>query len=111
MYSVYLLMFPNGRGYVGATKDVKKRLRQHWYSSKAESELLVHQAIREQGWPKVVVDVLYRCETKKQAIYEETRLIDKLGTKHPNGYNECWDVTSLAVQSIRTRSGSVLARL
>jgi group I intron endonuclease len=76
---VYVLHFPNGKRYVGISKNVTRRLKWH-----GERQSLVGNAIRKHGRPEV--QVLIECSTV-DAKEIERRLISLWQTQAPRGYN------------------------
>ncbi len=84
MAQLYILEFPNGKGYVGITSFGHRRFTMHKASARAGSNLLVHKAIRKYGEPTL-------CQLFEGTIEEmaalEFELIAELGTQMPNGYN------------------------
>lgn len=100
---VYKLVFPNGKIYVGKSKEISKRL--HLYERKlfgawdgsAESSAL-YDAIREYGLDSIVIDILFRVNSASGADWRkdldyalgivEMRWIKELDSANPKvGYN------------------------
>jgi len=61
---------PDKDGYIGITKNLKKRCREHKRSARKGSSYPVHAAIRKYGWGNLKVEVLFQgtleeCKTKE----------------------------------------------
>lgn len=84
VYKVYVLTFPNGKRYVGMTRqNIKKRWRSTGYKSQ-----IMKDAIAEQGWENVAKEVVAENLDLKQAGDMECALIDKYKTLDRDyGYN------------------------
>lgn len=82
---VYLLTFPNGKCYVGITRDMKKRLREHIRNSTEKRNAALFNAIRKHGIPKM--DAIAVVPTYEEAFAMEKAKIGELGTLAPGGYN------------------------
>lgn len=88
MAEVYLLSFPNGKGYVGRTKKtVAQRFRGHCRSARHGSLCPVHSAIRKYRPERVVVRVLASGIPWSKTASSERHWIRKLATMTPGGYN------------------------
>ena len=84
MAELYVLEFPNGKGYVGITSFGHRRFTMHKASARAGSRLLVHKAIRKHGEP--TCSFLFSGTIEEMAVLE-VELIAELGTLMPGGYN------------------------
>lgn len=85
-YKVYMHTFPNGKKYVGITKqDVKRR----WRNGKAYCQnIRMTNAIKKYGWDNIQHDVLAENLTEEQAAEIEIFLIKELDLLNPKkGYN------------------------
>ena len=81
--TIYLLTFPNGKGYVGQTiQPMRKRLRQH----RSKKAYAVGAAWAKYGKPEVVV-LAEGLETQAELDRAEELLIAGMGTMAPRGYN------------------------
>ena len=80
--TIYLLTFPNGKGYVGQTINLEQRLRQH----RSRNAYAVGKAWAKHGEPEVVV-LAEGLETKAELDRAEVLLIAGMGTLSPRGYN------------------------
>ena len=77
----------NGKGYVGYTSDIKRRMRQHKDAAAKRKGQAIHAAIRKYGWESFVVEELYRSEDKQQTLDMEDHFINLHETKGVKGYN------------------------
>ena len=83
-YTVYEHVFPNGKRYIGITKQDPER---RWAGGKGYKDCpKMQQAIAKYGWGSVLHNILYEGLTKAEAELEEIRLIKELQTID-NGYN------------------------
>ena len=69
--------------YVGCTK---RRLKQRWREHKRANSLL-GQRMRHLGLKSFKIRVLAKLQDTKNMYRLERYYINKLNTKHPNGYN------------------------
>jgi len=90
-YQLYKITGPDGRGYIGCTRQaLKKRRRQHWYDS---TRLKPHcselqAAMREHGVASFEIGLLcYVVGSEKAALKREQELIELHGTLYPQGFN------------------------
>ncbi len=97
-HAVYRLTFLNGKGYIGVTVDLKRRLTEH-----ERADTLVGSAIRKHGAP--VLHVLAIC-TKNYAYALEFEAIGWLDTLAPAGYN----LAEGGIGSLPGRKVSVITR-
>ena len=75
----------NGKQYIGQTRRLVQRLRQH---KNAHSKCTaLHSAIRKYGWEAFSVAVLAETYTVAEIDELEFQFIRKLNTLSPNGYN------------------------
>ena len=75
----------NGKQYVGITKRVPEK---RWgYNGARYGDQPLGRAIEKYGWDNFTHEILTTGLTKAQAEEEEKRLIKKLNTLVPNGYN------------------------
>lgn len=84
-YTVYMHRFPNGKVYVGITKQP---VEERWRNGEGYKAQLVHRAIEKYGWDNIEHIVLASCLSKKDAEAMEIRLIKEFKSTRPeNGYN------------------------
>ena len=91
MYTIYRISFPNGKFYVGLTKDLQNRIRQHRYrgtKSSSSKRLAVNRAIAKY---KIVFDIIEvvtsLCEAKAREIHHIEVLNTYINAVNSNGYN------------------------
>lgn len=89
---VYCLDFPNGKNYVGKTKDLGKRMQVYEkFPDSSNKEL--SSAIREYGWDNIDIRILVELKVSDAISLElclsilEIRYIREMNTIMPNGYN------------------------
>jgi hypothetical protein len=89
---VYCLDFPNGKSYVGKTKDLGKRMRVYEkFADSCNKELSF--AISEYGWDNIDIRILVELKVSDAVSLElclsilEIRYIREMNTIMPNGYN------------------------
>lgn len=78
-HAVYHLSFLNGKGYIGVTTDLKRRLWEHEHR-----DTLAGRASRKYGTPKL--QVLAVC-LGEYAYELERKAVAAFKTLHPDGYN------------------------
>lgn len=91
-YCLYLHVFPNGKLYVGITKDIKARWRANGYYYKNQPKLW--RAICKYGWGNILHIVAKDGMTREEAEEAERVMIATLGTIE-NGYNSAIGGNSL----------------
>lgn len=85
-YCVYALIFPNGKYYVGITKDIKDRWRSNGILYKKQ---LVGRAIKKYGWNNICHEIIASNLTKEEACNFEKLLIAKFNLNNTQyGYNK-----------------------
>ena len=82
-YSVYEHIFPNGKRYIGISKQAEKRWRN---GDGYHAQTKVYKAIQHYGWDNVKHNIIVDGVTKEQAETLEKYLISALDTIR-NGYN------------------------
>lgn len=86
MYKVYKHIFPNGKIYIGITKQDVKRRWKNGYGY--EIGLPVRNAINKYGWKNIEHIVLFENLNKKDAELKEIELIKEYKSADRNyGYN------------------------
>ena len=84
-YSVYKHVCPNGKCYIGLTKN-KPEYR--WRNGKGYKNISFYKAILKYGWNNIDHYILYSNLTYKQASIIEQKLINKYKSNNPKyGYN------------------------
>ena len=84
-YKVYVHIFPNGKKYVGITKQTLDR---RWQNGNGYKGQFVYNAIKKYGWHNVEHKVLYTNLTKEEAEELEIKIIKEWKTnKKEFGYN------------------------
>lgn len=78
-HAVYRLCFPNGKGYIGVTTNLTRRLKEH-----RRADTLVGRATRKYGAPKL--QVLAVC-LEEYAYDLERKAVRGFDTRVPHGYN------------------------
>lgn len=85
-YVVYMHTFPNGKRYIGISRNVARRFRN---GRGYESQPIMWNAIQKYGWNNVVTTILLEQLTESEAKKEEIRLIAEYQTANRiYGYNE-----------------------
>ena len=98
-YIVYCHTFPNGKRYIGITKQEPNR---RWRNGNGYIGQVVYEAIVKYGWDNIKHEILLKDLTQEQAEAKERELIKVLETdRHKNGYNveEGGKVTSLSQEA------------
>ena len=81
--SVYCIDFPNGKSYVGITRKIAvRRVCEHLKSTST-----VGKAIRRFGKEQIAWRILQRTYSAPKLCALERTWIQRLGTRHPDGYN------------------------
>lgn len=86
IYWAYELLFPSGRKYIGITRNVAKRWKQHIYDSRSRKDAPVWRAIRKYGAENVTVNALV-CGNIEYIQNLEITLIAFYNSRVPHGYN------------------------
>jgi hypothetical protein len=86
IWELYLLIFSNGKIYIGIARDSDKRLRNHYMAAtRYGSQMLVHRAIRKYGAP-----VMERLAIGRQSYINDLEIaaIESFRSRDPKvGYN------------------------
>jgi len=78
----------NGKVYVGQTRDMASRWREHCYEARQETNHPLYRAMRKYGVENFVIGEESRFRTRKEASKSEILLIKSLQSlSHQNGYN------------------------
>ena len=84
-YLVYVHTVPNGKKYVGITKQDKER---RWLKGAGyEHQPKFYKAIQEYGWRNIFHEVIAENLTEQEARQMEKEYISKFGCYDMNGYN------------------------
>jgi len=83
---IYLFTFPNGRYYVGRTKNFNTRMASHKYDSSSRPECVIHKALNKYGWDNVEKTIIDTADTLEEAVAKEYEYIVKYDCIR-NGYN------------------------
>lgn len=89
MFEVYCLTGPTGKRYIGISRRLKGRLKNHRLIAKTGAKAWhpLYRAIAKYGFDAFSMVVLARCDTAEAAKAEEVHQIASLGTVTPGGYN------------------------
>jgi hypothetical protein len=115
MFELYKITVPDGRAYIGVSKDLPSRIRHHRFS-----KYPIGVAIRAAGFENVRVQILAR--GARDYIYDlEAKGIEAFQTQAPNGLNQnaggfgCRDPLPETIEKIkagnRNRRNPLLAAL
>ncbi len=86
IYSVYRHISPNGKSYIGITKQNPKRRFQNGFGYK--TQIAFCRAIEKYGWENFQHEILETNLTEKEACEKEAYYIEKVYKSIvPNGYN------------------------
>lgn len=84
MYSIYKHTTPDGRVYVGMTKNIKQRWTNHSYSNNKRFT----EAIHRYGWENILHEVICTADDKESAMRIEKEMIARYDSTNPSrGYN------------------------
>lgn len=88
MYSIYKLTCPNGKVYIGQTKQ--EHLHKRWdYGSGYKDNKTLYNDILEYGWRNFTHEVIAKVETKEEATQIERNYILQYKSNQPEyGYNK-----------------------
>ena len=87
MYKVYKLTVPNGKAYIGITKQ-EKLYDRFQYGSGYDHNKEFFADILEYGWKNIKQEVLIEVESKEKALRKEGEYILKYQTNNKDkGYN------------------------
>ena len=86
IYSIYRHIAPNGKSYIGITKQNPERRFQHGYGYKTQPPFW--RAIQKYGWENFKHEILEENLTEKEACEKEAYYIAEVFNSFtPNGYN------------------------
>lgn len=111
---IYKLTSPNGKSYIGQTKDCfEVRMNKHKSSSKHRETsgcLALNAAIRKYGFNTFTKEILLYCDEKDLDMFEE-KMIAAYDTISPKGYNLLSGGNSNKTQSLETKERMSMSRL
>jgi group I intron endonuclease len=102
-YCVYKHTCPEGKSYIGRTKNYQKRCSEHQRMDKCS---LFYEAIQKHGWGNFSHEILKSNITVDEANNWEKFYIEKENTMYPNGYNltsggtDTFDVSDLTKKKL-----------
>lgn len=86
IFTIYRLIFPNNKSYIGITsRPMKRRLGEHKNQSKT-GKLKIHSAIQKYGFDNVQCVILMQTSNKNECYSKEVEYIAQYNTKK-SGYN------------------------
>lgn len=86
LFSVYIHTFPNGKKYVGISKDIKRRFRN---GKGYQNQPIIWSAIEKYGWENVSTQIVQQGLSEEDAKSMEVDLIASLKTTDREfGYNQ-----------------------
>jgi group I intron endonuclease len=83
---IYLFTFPNGKYYIGRTKDFNARLASHKYDASKKSRHELYWGINKHGWDNITKEIIDTAETLEEAVAKEYEYIVKYDSVR-KGYN------------------------
>ena len=84
---IYLLSFPNGKHYVGRTRNsLEQRLIEHKTRATKGYQHPLYYAINKYGWENVAKAKLYTASTEEELVIKELEFIKNFNSLQ-NGYN------------------------
>ena len=88
MRYIYMLLFPNGKYYLGQTYDMKKRIADHHrIRGNSSHNIYLERAIKKYGFENIIIHIL-AYTTEKEADKKERYFIAAYGANIKNiGYN------------------------
>lgn len=112
---IYCLTFPNGKKYVGQTRNLSQRMKMYRDNCIVCNSTPIERAVSEFGMDDVIVDILSEVyvENKEDLVLAlsvmEIKYIRKIGSLVPNGYNVSigGEILGLSADSISTLGGHV----
>jgi hypothetical protein len=85
---IYQALFPNGKKYIGKSKNFENRKYNHLRDSEKGSDLIFHRAIKKYGSENIIWDILCECLDDEDMKEKEVFYIKEFKTIDPNfGYN------------------------
>lgn len=84
-YLIYKYTSPSGKSYIGQTKNIERRSREHRYAKSGCA--LFAKAVCKYGYENFTLDILDSNPTLDEANTLEEYYINELHSLAPNGYN------------------------
>lgn len=92
---IYRALFPNGKSYIGKTKNFKERKQHHYYAShnpkSANYNIVFYLAIRKYGWENIEWSIIDSAKNYEDLNEKEIYWINYYKTyvnfENSNGYN------------------------
>ncbi len=120
-YVVYCAIFPNGKRYIGITRNLRKRKRTHLYQASTKEGFAFHKAILKFGTSNIRWAILSTCSTRREVCDKERFYIQKFQTLGSRGYNLTlggeiggkwnWDLVANEIRRLNIRTRSEWERL
>ena len=82
---IYMVVFSNGKSYIGQTVNIKRRIERHKSDSKT-IDTKFYRAIRKYGWNNLKWTILHKSVPKDKLNKMEKSAISKHDT-YNKGYN------------------------
>jgi len=103
MYYVYVHTVPNGKMYIGQTKDLQNR----WQNGEGYSDNRpFYKDIQIYGWNNIKHEIIANCDNIEQALRLEAVLIALLKTENKDyGYNQT-DIYEKSMKMFMARTSS-----
>lgn len=88
-YFIYKLCFPNGKLYIGMTKDLKNRMRCHKFKCGNIHESILGRALIGTNWSDINKEVIFESSNFEEVCEKEAYYILMYKTQDHNfGYNQ-----------------------
>jgi len=88
-YKIYKLSFPNGKCYIGMTKDLKNRMRCHKFKCKNIHNSILGKALIGTNWNNIKKEVIFQSTNFEEVCKKEAYFISIYKTQDHNfGYNQ-----------------------
>lgn len=82
---IYKLTSSDGMSYIGQTRDIRRRIKQHTAATQVQSP--ISDAIRERGCKDFTLELLWQTPNDQVADHIETTAISFYSSVQPTGYN------------------------
>lgn len=91
LHTIYKLTFPNGKVYIGQTRNFKERVYKHNYNSHDRNNKyytkFLYKAIRKYGWENVTKEIIKRCKESRVDFWEQKFIKQFRSIDRKFGYN------------------------